>query len=97
MAICGECLSAIWFAANIISHRDRKFDSHFWRAVFKILDTMLNLSTADHPPADHPQTDGQIECVNQVLEDMLRAYVSKAQSNWEDYLSLLITSYSGVG
>ena len=58
--------------ANIISDRDRKFDSHFWRAVFKRLDTMLNLSTADHP-----QTDGQTERVNQVLEDMLRAYVSK--------------------
>ena len=52
--------------ANIIGDRDRKFDSHFWRAVFKRLDTMLNLSTADHP-----QTDGQTKRVNQVLEDML--------------------------
>ena len=66
-------------AANIVSDRDQKFDSHFWRAVFKRLDTMLNLSTAQHP-----QTDGQTERVNQVLEDMLRAYVSKHQSNWED-------------
>ena len=44
----------------------------FGEHVFKRLDTMLNLSTTDHP-----QTDGQIEHVNQVLEDMLIAYVSK--------------------
>ena len=52
--------------ANIISDCNRKYDSHFWRVVFKRLDTMLNLSTANHS-----QTDGQIECVNQVLEDIL--------------------------
>ena len=75
--------------ANIISDRDRKFDSHFWRAVFTRLDTMLNLSTAEHP-----QTDGQTERVNQVLEDMLRAYVSKRQSNWEDYLPILEFAYN---
>ena len=38
--------------ANIISDRDRKFDSHFWRAIFTRLDTMLNLSTAEHPQTD---------------------------------------------
>ena len=58
--------------ANILSDCDRKFDSHLWRAVLKWLDTMYNSSTADHP-----QTDGQTERVNQVLEDMLQAYVSK--------------------
>ena len=63
--------------SNIVSDRDRKFNGHFWRAVFSKLDTKLNLSTADHP-----QTDGQTERVNQVLEDMLRAYVSKKQSDW---------------
>ena len=77
--------------ANIISDRDQKFNSHFWRAVFKRLDTMLNLSTADHP-----QTDGQTERVNQVLEDMLRAYVSKRQSNWEDYLPILEFAYNSA-
>ena len=75
--------------SNIISDRDQKFNSHFWRAVFQRLDTMLNLSTADHP-----QTDGQTERVNQVLEDMLRAYVSKRQSNWEDYLPILEFAYN---
>ena len=65
--------------ANIVSDRDRKFDSHFWRAIFKRLDTLLNLSTTDYP-----ETDGQSERVNQDLEDMLRAYVSNLQSDWGD-------------
>ena len=58
--------------SNIVNDRDRKFNDHFWRAVFSKLDSKLNLSTADHP-----QTDGQTERVNQVLEDMLRAYVKQ--------------------
>ena len=77
--------------ASIVSDRDRKFDSHFWRTVFKRLDTLLHLSTADHP-----QKDGQTERVNQVLEDMLRAYVSKRQSNWEDYLPILEFAYNSA-
>ena len=52
---------------------------------------MLNLSIVDHP-----QTDGQIERVNQVLEDILRAYVSKNQSNWEDYLPILEFAYNST-
>ena len=34
--------------------------------------------------------------MNQVLEDMLQAYVSKRQSNWEDYLSILESAYNSV-
>ena len=70
--------------SNIVSDRGRKFNSHFWQAVFSKLGTMLNLSTANHP-----QTDGQTERVNQVLEDMLRAYVSKKQSDWEFYMPII--------
>ena len=49
---------------DIVFDRDRKFKSHFWREVFKKLDTTLSMSTADHP-----QFDGQMERVNPVLED----------------------------
>jgi hypothetical protein len=38
--------------------------------------------------AYHPQTDGQTERVNQILEDMLRACVMKNQRNWDKHLSL---------
>ncbi|KAH7285734.1 hypothetical protein KP509_33G043200 [Ceratopteris richardii] len=44
--------------------------------------------------ADHPQTDGQTERVNQILEDMLRAYVSQRQIDWDSYLPLVEFAYN---
>jgi len=55
---------------KIISDHDVKFTSVFWKTLFIELGTQLNFSIVYHP-----QTDGQTECVNQVVEDMLRAYV----------------------
>ena len=49
----------------------------------------LNFNTAYHP-----QTDGQTERVNQVLEDMLRMYVMDKPTKWEDYLHLVEFSYN---
>lgn len=77
--------------ADIVSDRDRKFNSHFWTAVFSRLDTKLSMSTAEHP-----QTDGQTERVNQILEDMLRAYVLKRQTNWEEYLPIVGFAYNSA-
>ncbi|GJR50994.1 putative reverse transcriptase domain-containing protein [Tanacetum coccineum] len=54
----------------IISDRDGKFTSHFWKSLHKALGTRLDMSTAYHP-----ETDGQSERTIQTLEDMLRACV----------------------
>jgi hypothetical protein len=43
---------------------------------------------------DHPQTNGQIERVNQVLEDMLRMHVMHQPKKWEDYLPLVEFAYN---
>ena len=50
----------------VISDRDVKFTGNFWKSLFKGLDTQLHFSTAYHP-----QTDGQTERTNHVLEDIL--------------------------
>ena len=55
---------------NIVSDRGTQFTSRFWKKVQEGLGTRLDFSTAYHP-----QTDGQMERVNQILEDMLRACV----------------------
>ena len=36
--------------------------------------------------AFHPQTDGQTERVNRILEDMLRHYVNPMLNDWDDHL-----------
>ena len=61
----------------IISDRDPKFTGNFWKSLFKGLNTTLNFSTSFHP-----QTDGQTERVNQVLEDMFKMYVKEQPSKW---------------
>eukprot|EP00253_Pinus_taeda_P020616 PITA_20616 len=73
----------------IISDRDVKFTSAFWRTLFADLGTQLNFSTAYHP-----QTDGQTERVNQVVEDMLRAFVMQQPTLWEEYLHLVEFTYN---
>ena len=73
----------------VISDRDAKFTGTFWKALFKGLDTQLNFSTAFHP-----QTDGQTERVNQILEDMLRMYVMNQPKKWEEYLHLVEFAYN---
>ena len=75
--------------ARIISDRDAKFTSKFWRAMFQSLGTLLNLSSAYHP-----ETDGQTERVNQVLEDMLRSYCSQQPQLWIKYLPLVEFAYN---
>lgn len=56
---------------GIISDRDAKFMSSFWRALFQKLGTDLLTSTAYHP-----QTDGQSERTNQTVEIAIRYYVT---------------------
>jgi transposase InsO family protein len=57
---------------KIVSDRCSQFTSKFWKKLHESMDTKLNLSSAYHP-----QTDGQTERTNQILEDMLRACVLK--------------------
>ena len=72
----------------IVFDRYVKFTSNFWKGLFVDLGTKLNFSTAYHP-----YIDGQIERVNQVLEDMLRMYVIDKPTKCEDYLHLVKFSY----
>ena len=55
---------------SIVSDRDPRFTSRFWKKLQLALGTRLNFSTTFHL-----QTNGQSERLIQVLEDMLRGYV----------------------
>ncbi len=54
---------------DLISDRDPRFTLPFWETVFSLVGTRLRMSTADNP-----QTDGQSERANRVLEEILRSY-----------------------
>ena len=74
---------------TIISDRGPQFTPHFWERMHKSLGTSLIRSTAYHP-----QTSGQTERLNQVLEDMLRACVLPSMGSWESWLPLAEFSYN---
>nr|GEU61272.1 reverse transcriptase domain-containing protein [Tanacetum cinerariifolium] len=64
---------------SIISDRDPRFASNFWRSLQNALGTRLDMSTAYHP-----KTDGQSERTIQTLEDMLRACAIDFGKGWID-------------
>jgi hypothetical protein len=76
---------------DVVSDRDKIFTSKFWRHFLASLNVKLNLSTAFHP-----QTDGQTERVNQVLEQYLRAYCNYQQDNWQDLLPQAEFAYNSA-
>jgi hypothetical protein len=61
----------------------------FWERLHETLDTQLRFSSAYHP-----QTDGQTKRVNQILEDMLRAYALQYGRSWDKSLSYAEFSYN---
>ncbi|GJZ66280.1 putative reverse transcriptase domain-containing protein [Tanacetum coccineum] len=71
---------------SIISDRDERFTSRFWKTLQKALGTRLDMSTAYHP-----QTDGQSERTIQTLEDMLRACVIDFGGSWNTHLPLAMS------
>ncbi|KAL5612528.1 uncharacterized protein BROUX77_002684 [Berkeleyomyces rouxiae] len=74
---------------DIVSDRGSLFTSAFSKALAKLLGIKQNLSTAFHP-----QTDGQTERVNSILEQYLRGYTNYRQDNWADLLPLAEFSYN---
>ncbi|GJZ08550.1 putative reverse transcriptase domain-containing protein [Tanacetum coccineum] len=84
-----EIISRHGVPVSIISDRDSKFTSHFWKSLNEALGTQLDMSTAYHP-----QTDGQSERTIQTLEDMLRACVMDFRKGWDRHLPLVEFSYN---
>ncbi|GJV14179.1 putative reverse transcriptase domain-containing protein [Tanacetum coccineum] len=76
---------------SIISDRDPRFASRFWRSLQKSLGTNLDMSTAYHP-----ETDAQSERTIQTLEDMLRACVIDFGTGWDKHLPLAEFSYNNT-
>jgi hypothetical protein len=74
---------------DIVSDRDPKFTSKFWRALWKCMGSKFKMSTSFRP-----QTDGQTERVNLVIQQFLRNYVAVDQQDWVDHLELAEFCYN---
>nr|GFC06603.1 putative reverse transcriptase domain-containing protein [Tanacetum cinerariifolium] len=73
----------------IISDRDPRFASNFWRSLQNALGTRLDMSITYHP-----KTDGQSERTIQTLEDMLRACAIDLGKGWVNHFPLVKLSYN---
>jgi hypothetical protein len=74
---------------SVISDRGSIFTSNYTKELIKYLSIKAHLSTAFHP-----QTDGQTERVNALLEQYLRGYISYQQDDWYDNLALAEFAYN---
>jgi hypothetical protein len=74
---------------KIMSDRGSQFTSKFWEKLHESMDTKLNFSSTYHP-----QTDGQTDRTNQILEDMLRAFALKYKKSWDKSLPYVKFSYN---
>jgi len=86
-------LQEVWkvdrLPTEIISDMDAKFSGEFWESLCKMLGVKRRMSKAYHP-----QTDGQMERTNQVLEGYLRTFVNYNQNNWYQLLPLAEHAYN---
>jgi len=75
--------------ADIVSDRDSRFTSETWKEFLRLSEIRPRMSTAFHP-----QTDGQMERLNQTIEAYLRAFISKEQDDWVRLLPMAEFAYN---
>lgn len=74
---------------DIVSDRGPTFTSKWWSEFLSHLKITPNFSTAFHP-----QTDGQTERINQIVEQHLRTFCDYSQKNWPDLLPIAEFAYN---
>ncbi|MCO5601048.1 hypothetical protein L7F22_055165 [Adiantum nelumboides] len=76
---------------TIVSDRDPRFTSLFWKAIWENIGTRLQFSSSFHL-----QTDGQSEIANSVVLDLLNSYILDQKTQWERYLPLVEFAYNNT-
>ncbi|MBW0560645.1 hypothetical protein O181_100360 [Austropuccinia psidii MF-1] len=79
------------FPVSMVSYRGSLFVSSFWRNLCQQLKISRDLSTAFHP-----ETDGQTERVNWILEQYLQLYVNYHQDDWHTWPPLAEFAFNNL-
>lgn len=74
---------------DVITDRDARFTGRLWTYLFNLMGMNLKFSMANHP-----QTDGQIERINHLLEEYSRHFMIASQCNWSYFLDSAQLSYN---
>ena len=69
---------------SIVSDRDTRFTSNFWQCLTACFGIKILMITAFHP-----ETDGQTERMNSLLEDTLRHFVGYTQTDWDEHIQMV--------
>ncbi len=77
--------------SHVTSNRGSEFVSHFFQSLSKLLWMELHFTSGYHL-----EGDGQMECLNQVLEQYLRAYMNYQQDDWSSLLPLAEFAYNNA-
>src|SRR4051812_45692098 len=80
---CRQILRLHGVPKTIVSDRDVKFLSYFWKTLCAKLGIKLLFCSAYHP-----QTDGQTEVTNRTLSTLLRVLIKKNIKEWEECLPI---------
>ncbi|KAJ1598377.1 hypothetical protein NDA14_007075 [Ustilago hordei] len=87
----GHMVRLFGYPDHMVSDRGRQFISGAWKAFAEQMGVKHSLSMAYHP-----QTDGQTERVNQVIEQYLRMYCNYEQNDWADLLDTAAFIYNNM-
>jgi hypothetical protein len=87
--IIRELVSKFGMPEEFITDRDKLFTSNMWQSLMDKLGVHHKLSTSFHP-----QTDGQTERVNQIIEQYLRCFIDYGQTNWVRLLPMAQFAYN---
>ncbi|SYW77577.1 uncharacterized protein UHO2_02385 [Ustilago hordei] len=87
----GHMVRLFGYPDHMVSDRGRQFISGAWKAFAEQMGVKHSLSMAYHP-----QTDGQTERVNQVIEQYLRMYCNYEQNDWADLLDTAAFVYNNM-
>ncbi|KAJ1578183.1 hypothetical protein NDA12_006979 [Ustilago hordei] len=87
----GHMVRLFGYPDHMVLDRGRQFISGAWKAFAEQMSVKHSLSTAYHP-----QTDGQTERVNQVIEQYIRMYCNYEQDDWADLLDTAAFVYNNT-